>query len=656
MPRAGFVVGRTGVARSTDKLPFLHPAQPSAARGIFGPVGHMEGAGRAEAMRRMSAPDQPISTVANFARATRRQRKEFGATVHPLSGRMMSLQRGEEFGTNVEGKPMTRTRYRAERLAARSQNPEVARRAQNVAEGANPGPRPIQVHSHPSSASTKLRRQMPSATDLIGPTQGRGSGRFQNVVVTQRREGAGRGGKNTSAVWSGPVPGRRTGRLERGDALRRDLGTQDKAFQDTVGMSPAVRRAAVVSRGVRRLQRAAGRVEADYDADVARRYGGRQAARASRGGAKDPVPMYVRQNYLKRDAGRLAEDEAYEDQLLTRRKARAQRNATLRKITLDVPGRLLHADKRKLGLAALAGGGSGTTAYVITDRRETKAARDDKRRGRQAAAAVASGGVAQGVYQGAAYGTGAYTRRRTGHNLKDAEQARGNRDLHPSLRSPEAWTAHHDKRKAHLKDAPDFKTAYRTFPRELKYSLAERVQGFTHGGKTGTAIGTALTIGAAGAGAAKAKPRRVSKPESAKRDTRGPRVVAPQGAQVGYRTVETDPLRVGEGAVGAALLGWGLPRHSALASVLDHAVYEAERRGGGAGARRAYVRGSGWMSSARDLTGSGAKAARRSKTVAGVVDRIPVKARPAVATAIGGILLSNARPVRREHFTPVGAR
>lgn len=676
MPTARFVAGRTGV-RDAEKLPFLHPQQPPSGRGIFG--GYISGGGRdkRKAMARLQTkPDEPLTTLANFARATRRQNKEFSAEIHPLSGRVMAMQRGGRHGVGV-GAPISRARSAAERLAARSSNPVVQERADRLAREGAAGPRRIQAHNHPKSDT--VHRTMPSAQDTRLASNMRD--RTQNVVVSQRRDPQGRGGKNTSAVWHGPAGEPNPKDLQR--QMRRDISTLPTSILNEERATGKQRAAVGVSRAARRVASRAtgGRVSTDYDTSFAAAHGGRKVLEGKTG-------YYSRQTYLKRDekghpvAGRAlqllgvsgvataaganritrsggaalrrvadvgeAELKALKDDArrrtaqagrsggkqvyarpegMTKPAARRQRKAgeraqlkeTQRQVNAvrEMAGRV---DSRRTVERLTAGGLSvGLPSVYLGDRIAT-AKRDRRDVDRQYAGAAA--GV--GAHQAAVYGT-------KGVDRKIAERIKAD----PKAQAE--WEAHRAKHGNPGVGDPRNKAMMRDYPRSLPGARWKRGMSRFGAGKTGLAV-----AGGSGAvGAAAATPRR--------KETKAARDV-----EVGYRTVQTDPMRVGEAALGAALLGWSVPRHRFVGALVDHGVYEAERRGGGVAARRAYITGTGFASTARELSGQGAKVARKIPKVSSVVDKIPVKARPTVATAIGGILLSNARPVRREHFTPAG--
>ena len=324
----------------------------------------------------------------------------------------------------------------------------------------------------------------------------------------------------------------------------------------------------------------------------------------------------------KRDAGRIAEDDAYQAALERRR---ASREGAKRALTSG-PGRALRALKarpRETLLIVTPGALSGAAAYNVGKGRKS-----------EAAAAVAGGAAAQGAYQGAAYGLSGRARTKTGHNLTAADFDGGKTPagLHPSLRSKEAWQAHHDKRRAHLKGKSP-KEAYRTFPKELKYSRLERTLGHTHGGRLGTAIGTAVTLTGAGAAARTVR----------KRD-------------YGYMERRTDLTRVAEAGVGTGLAAYGLSRMRMVGSLARYGARIAERQGAKPkDVERVMSAAAAVGRGVRTATGAGESQVRRVRVLNNAVEQIPLALRPAVATTAGVMLVQHARPVRQDRFHRTGS-
>lgn len=132
--------------------------------------------------------------------------------------------------------------------------------------------------------------------------------------------------------------------------------------------------------------------------------------------------------------------------------------------------------------AGMAGGGVvGGGATYGAERARGKEKRDAKK---VAAATVVGGALGQGAYQTAGYEAkwrAAKTEAKSGLSRSKKDKA-----LKPVKRVHGSYTA----------------GMYRNYPKDLPGAKIQRALGWTHRGKTGTALGTAVTLGA-GAAAAK---------------------------------------------------------------------------------------------------------------------------------------------------------
>lgn len=181
----------------------------------------------------------PQETVSRFGRATRRQNKEFSAQIHPISGRMEGMVRGDYSGTHMPftGRKSQDSMYN---LARGAKSPAVAERAMANLMGQNPniaGPKRLYAHNHPSKPGNMprgIKRSYPSAQDtaLIPQLPG------YKGVVTSHQPGP-RGAKKTKAVYfgAGPekMPGKRLRTKRRDPSVRALKGTEgDRAAAQRV--------------------------------------------------------------------------------------------------------------------------------------------------------------------------------------------------------------------------------------------------------------------------------------------------------------------------------------------------------------------------------------------------------------------------------------
>jgi len=160
---------------------------------------------------------------------TRRQDTEFHSFVHPISGRIHRMDRGDANSTPIVY-PMTRTRQRAAQLARTTRNPEVRRRAEDVLDSKG-GPQLVSVHNHPgtdgapraypSAQDTSLHARVSAGSRASAHVQGHPSIPHRRTVVLSHEPGP-RGSKQTRAVT---MRGEVAPRFQR-EAARHDLATQ----------------------------------------------------------------------------------------------------------------------------------------------------------------------------------------------------------------------------------------------------------------------------------------------------------------------------------------------------------------------------------------------------------------------------------------------
>lgn len=148
-------------------------------------------------------------TLSRLGRATRRQNKEFSAIVHPLSGRVMDMRRGNagSVGMGVgrvaaAGRP----RSRMAELAENAKNPVVRERAKANLMGENKnltGPQAVLVHNHPrfdhhyGTKGKHAVRSYPSTPDRMFAAAMPNS---RHVVLSHAPDGP--AGRKTKAVTS----------------------------------------------------------------------------------------------------------------------------------------------------------------------------------------------------------------------------------------------------------------------------------------------------------------------------------------------------------------------------------------------------------------------------------------------------------------------
>lgn len=151
-------------------------------------------------------------------------------------------------------------------------------------------------------------------------------------------------------------------------------------------------------------------------------------------------------------------------------------------------GPAMDAARWTAGIAGVGGAGGGAT--VAVERRKGAKRRDAEH---VAAAGVLGGGAAQGVYQAIGY----EAKHRTARAEAKAGLSRAKKDkkLKPVKRAHGAFTP----------------GMYRNYPKDLPGAKTHRALGYTHRGKTGTALGTAVTLAGA-AGAIKATKKAKEKP------------------------------------------------------------------------------------------------------------------------------------------------
>lgn len=275
-----------------------------------------------------------------------------------------------------------------------------------------------------------------------------------------------------------------------------------------------------------------------------------------------------------------------------------------------------------MGVGFGAGGGAGAAAQATEHKRSKKAGQ-----------VVVAGAGGQAAYQLAGVGAKQVNDR----VVKPRGEARSSLSRE---KRKKVWDAHRKEHglrgTGHVQGAADrWTAAFRSYPKELPGWKAERALAHTHGGRSGLAVGTLATL--APAGLVASRKDKVGK------------------AMYGVQERKTEPSRVIEAGVGGALAAYGLSRLKMVGSLARYGARVAERNGAKPkqvdrvmSAAAAVGRGT------KQVTGGGESQLRRVKVLNNAIEQIPLALRPAVATTAGIMLVQHARPVRQDHFKPMG--
>lgn len=180
---------------------------------------------------------------------------------------------------------------------------------------------------------------------------------------------------------------------------------------------------------------------------------------------------------------------------------------------------------------------------------------------------------------------------------------------------------------------PAWKGYFRNYPKSLPGSRLKRTLSYTHGGKTGFALTSAVGLGT-GLTAAHAVRPKVSKSQ----------------VVYGYQQRQLSPVRTTETAAGLALGAWGASRMKSLNQLAAYGMRMAEKNGGGAEAEKALEAARRLAEATRRQTGKGERALRQNARFNAAVEAVPPPLRPAVATTAGALLVAHAHPVHTERF------
>lgn len=249
-------------------------------------------------------------------------------------------------------------------------------------------------------------------------------------------------------------------------------------------------------------------------------------------------------------------------------------------------------------VGALTGGGGLGTAVAIHDK--------DKDNSRDLAAATIGGWGGQGAYQGAGYA--AKWRAQNKHEPKTSKNQR-NKILKPVKAKHGAYTP----------------AMERNFPKELPEYRTHRALGWTHRGRTGTALGAIATAAGTYGGVKMIQPKQKVRK-----------------GDFGYERSHISKPRAAEALVGAAALGWGGSRLGIVRGTLAM----GSRKAGNLGIVSRH---------AEKIRNTVEVSTGRGAAMLGSQVNTGFRLRPIEGTVGGALLINHALPVRRKEFTPVRA-
>lgn len=285
--------------------------------------------------------------------------------------------------------------------------------------------------------------------------------------------------------------------------------------------------------------------------------------------------------------------------------------------------------------------GTGAAASVLTARRHGAT-----EEAKEAAGATLGGWAAQGAYQGAGYGARNAARGIGGSKVPRHEL--------PHLKADEANFPDPAERAKRAQNAKEREQLNRHHPRKVDQkrntplhwhgAKTERILGRTHGGKTGTALGTALTLGgvALGAEAASSKKRPLSSSKVTKAVT------------YGYMEERRNKQRTAYQVGGAALAAGG-----AAHLQVGRAVARGQRYADASGRGKQYRQGADVVrrgrNQVRNVSGQAVTGLRsRVPGFGTALSVIPPKLRPHAAIGGGALLAARGTPAHDERFVPTG--
>jgi hypothetical protein len=300
---------------------------------------------------------------------------------------------------------------------------------------------------------------------------------------------------------------------------------------------------------------------------------------------------------------------------------------------------------RKGGKAFLLAGALTGSAGVGTSYELHRKNKDDA--SRAALAGTVGGWAGQGAYQAAGYGPK--------HIVLNAERKAIERDKgkpQPKMvkgrptPTPLMTTSRLNReqgRHAKLHGGKGSVEYYRNYPTHLPGGTANRVLGWSHRGRTGTALGAAATAGGTVAGTRMASGNGKGRKQSVHK-------------ALYQREERLSPLRVAQFGAGAGLAAWGFGRSRFLGAALAHGV-RAARGKNNAQALQALQLAQAAQGALRRGTAPAEHSLRQIRRVNDAINRVPASLRPEVAATAGLLLAGHAGPLHttsyRQVSTPV---
>ncbi len=277
-------------------------------------------------------------------------------------------------------------------------------------------------------------------------------------------------------------------------------------------------------------------------------------------------------------------------------------------------------------------------AHNISHPKElVRIARENPREAGIAAAAATAGGAAAG--QGAYYAAGFGAIHRA-EQLKHKGQKEGYKGL--SRSQQEAIWRKHRKEHGHSQSQPmtvhQQRAIFQNYPKQLPGAKHQRFAAHIQRGKYGPAILASTTgAGAVMAGTASARGRKHE----------------PVAKALYIKDQRPSILRTAEMGLGLGLAAWGIGRSGMIGRALARGVKFSRGRND-ASAVQVLQLAQAAQGTLRAGTAPAERHLRQIRTINRALNSVPGPIRGDVATAAGVLLASNAHPIRREGYRPIG--
>lgn len=295
---------------------------------------------------------------------------------------------------------------------------------------------------------------------------------------------------------------------------------------------------------------------------------------------------------------------------------------------------------------ALLGGATGATGLGVSARRRS---RGDDEGSKEAIGAAAGTAAGQGLYQGAGYGYRNAVRGIGGSKVplheRDVPKSKLPKD---DVKGRKAYDQFRRERRELRAKHPDPVEYKRNTPKHWHGAQMERRLAWTHGGKTGRALGGAVTgLGALiGAEAASSKKSPFQGEQSR---------VGKADRTYGYMEERRNGLRTAGMGVGAGVAAWGASRLHVGPLVTRGARLATEKGVDRKTTDSLVARGRRVRDTTRKVTGQAEGVLRgRVPGFGTALDAIPAKHRAAAATGAGGYLMLRSHPTKDERFVSTG--